>query len=203
MRKLKITEMHRLTADQYRRAPKVPLTVVLDDVRSANNVGSILRTCDAFRIQQVVLCGITPQPPLPAIHKTALGAEDSVSWRHVTEATETLTALRTAGYTLWAVEQCEGSMTLDQAADIIVARCRETLPTSADISHAAAPGINPVAIIFGNEVRGVDQRVIDLCHACIEIPQYGTKHSLNVAVAAGIVIHRLADALRQPATKQD
>lgn len=186
MRKLRVTEMQRLTPDEYRRAPKVPLTVVLDDVRSANNVGSILRTCDAFRITEVVLCGITPVPPMAAIHKTALGAEDSVSWHHEASATAAVTALRAAGCHVWAAEQCEGSTPLCQAADMIAAAGSDS-----DDRHARPS----VAVVFGNEVKGVAQHVVDLCDGCIEIPQYGTKHSLNVAVAAGIVIHSLARAL--------
>lgn len=177
MRKLRVTEMGRLTVDEYRRAAKVPLTVVLDGVRSAHNVGSILRTCDAFRIAGVMLCGITPAPPSAEIHKTALGAEDSVSWRHYATTTEAIAALRAEGcHRVWAVEQCEGSTTLRQATHHMT-----TLP------HGT-----PVAIVLGNEVHGVGQEAIDLCDACIEIAQYGTKHSLNVAVAAGIVIHALA-----------
>lgn len=167
MRKLRVTEMRRLTPDEFREAGKMPLTVVLDDVRSCHNVGSVFRSCDAFRIERIILCGITPTPPDAGIHKTALGAEDSVAWEYGASAAQAVDRLHADGYTVWSVEQCEGSTPL-QSLDI-------------------APG-GRHAVIFGNEVRGVRQEVVDMCDGCIEIPQFGTKHSLNVSVAAGIVI---------------
>lgn len=170
MRKLKITEMQRLTPEEFRQAEKSPLVVVLDDVRSLHNVGSVFRTCDAFRVERLLLCGITATPPAAEIHKTALGAEDVVAWHHYPTAVEALRELRSEGYRLVAVEQCEGSTLLHDF-------CRQ--PSQ------------PVAIVLGNEVHGVAQEAIDLCDECIEIPQFGTKHSLNVSVAAGILIYEL------------
>lgn len=167
MRKLRTIEMQRLTVEEFRLAEKTPLTVVLDDVRSMHNVGSVLRTADAFRLEKVVLCGITGQPPHPEIHKTALGAEDSVAWEYHPSALEAVERLKAEGWTVLAVEQAEGSTMLPQ--------------------YAVKPGVR-YAVVVGNEVKGVHQEVVDACHGCIEIPQLGTKHSLNVSVAAGIVI---------------
>ena len=162
MRKLKVTEMGRLSVEEFKAAEKMPLTVVLDDVRSMYNVGSVLRSCDAFRVREVLLCGITAAPPHPEIHKTALGAEDSVAWRHCPSALEAVRELQRRGVTVMAVEQCEGSTMLDT--------------------------FRPE--VLGNEVKGVQQEVIDHSDGCIEIPQYGTKHSLNVSVTAGIVVYQ-------------
>lgn len=167
MRKLKVTEMNRLTVDEFRTSDKMPLTVVLDDVRSLYNVGSVLRSCDAFRVEKVVLCGITAAPPHPEIHKTALGAEDSVSWRHADSALEAVRELRRQGVTVMAVEQCEGSTMLNTFVPETGRR---------------------YAVVLGNEVKGVRQDVVDECDGCLEIPQFGTKHSLNVSVTAGIVV---------------
>lgn len=167
MRKLKITEMNRLTVDEFKSSDKMPLTVVLDDVRSLYNVGSVLRSCDAFRVEQVVLCGITAAPPHPEIHKTALGAEDSVNWRHADSALEAVKELQRQGVTVMAVEQCEGSTMLNT---FVPERGRR------------------YAVVLGNEVKGVRQDVVDACDGCLEIPQFGTKHSLNVSVTAGIVV---------------
>lgn len=163
--------MGRLTPDEFREAAKLPLMVVLDDVRSAHNVGSVFRTCDAFRVERVILCGITATPPSAEIHKTALGAEDSVAWEYCATAMEAVQRLHSAGYSVLAVEQCEGSLPLQSLSSARDDRC---------------------AIILGNEVKGVHQEVVDLCDGCIEIPQYGTKHSLNVSVAAGIVVWEIA-----------
>ena len=169
MRKLRTIEMNRLTVEEFQAAEKMPLVVVLDNVRSRYNVGSVFRTCDAFRVEAVYLCGITSTPPHNEIHKTALGAEDSVSWRHFDSAADAVKELKERGYTVYAVEQAEGSTNL----------CRLT---------AASPASCPSAVVLGNEVKGVEQTVVDLCDNCLEIPQFGTKHSLNVSVAAGIVI---------------
>lgn len=168
MRKLRTIEMKRLTAEEYRRAEKVPLVVVLDDVRSMHNVGSVLRTADAFRLEGVWMCGITGTPPHAEIHKTALGAEDSVDWRYCTTALEAVKKLKEEGVEVLAVEQAEGSTMLQNF--------------SRDPSRR-------YAIVLGNEVKGVHQEVIDQCDGCLEIPQNGTKHSMNVSVAAGIVIY--------------
>lgn len=174
MRKLKVTEMNRLTVDEFRTSDKMPLTVVLDDVRSLYNVGSVLRSCDAFRVEEVVLCGITAAPPHPEIHKTALGAEDSVSWRHADSALEAVRELRRQGVTVMAVEQCEGSTMLNTFVPETGRR---------------------YAVVLGNEVKGVRQDVVDECDGCLEIPQFGTKHSLNVSVTAGIVVWHFCQAI--------
>lgn len=173
MRKLKITEMGRMTVEQFREAEKMPLVVVLDGVRSLYNVGSVFRTADAFRLAGIVLCDITATPPHPEIHKTALGAEDSVSWKYFEDTMQAVEWLRKEGYTLLAIEQCEGSTLLPEF----------TIEQS------------KYAVILGNEVKGVQQQVVDACDGCLEIPQFGTKHSLNVSVTAGIVIWHFAQQL--------
>lgn len=171
LRKLKITEMGRMTVEQFHEAEKMPLVVVLDGVRSLYNVGSVFRTGDAFRVAAVVLCGITATPPNVEIHKTALGAEDSVAWRHFGDTMEAVAWLRDEGYTILAVEQCEGSTMLT-----------DFTPDSQ----------KKYAVILGNEVKGVQQQVVDACDGCLEIPQFGTKHSMNVSVTAGIIIWHFA-----------
>ena len=160
--------MKRLTAEEFREAEKVPLVVVLDDVRSMHNVGSVLRTADAFRLEAVWMCGITGTPPHAEIHKTALGAEDSVEWRYFATALEAIEKLKEEGVEVLAVEQAEGSTMLQDFRR--------------DPSRR-------YAIVMGNEVKGVHQEVIDQYDDCLEIPQQGTKHSMNVSVAAGIVIY--------------
>ena len=176
-RKLKITEMGRMSVEAFHAAEKMPLVVVLDNVRSLYNIGSVFRTSDAFRVAGVVLCGITATPPHAEIHKTALGAEDSVSWRYFEDTMEAVAWLRAEGYTLLAVEQCEGSTMLNQLEVKEVREVRE---------------VKKYAIILGNEVKGVHQEVVDASDGCIEIPQFGTKHSLNVSTTAGIVIWHFA-----------
>ena len=168
--------MGRLTVDEFKTAEKLPLTVVLDDVRSLYNVGSVLRSCDAFRVEAVVLCGITATPPHAEIHKTALGAEDSVAWRYCASALEAVEELRRRGVTVMAVEQCEGSTMLDEFRPEAGRR---------------------YAVVLGNEVKGVRQEVVDACDGCLEIPQFGTKHSLNVSVTAGIVVWHFSFHSRQ------
>ncbi len=163
--------MQRLTVEEFREADKLPLVVVLDDVRSMHNVGSVFRTGDAFRIESVCLCGITSTPPMAEIHKTALGAEDSVSWRYFPTALEAVEALKGEGYEVYAVEQAHGS-TLLQHFEPVIGR--------------------KYAVILGNEVKGVHQEVVDRSDGCLEIPQFGTKHSMNVSVTAGIVIWHFA-----------
>ena len=170
-RKLKITEMNRISVEQFHDAEKLPLVVVLDGVRSLYNVGSVFRTADAFRLAGIVLCGITATPPNAEIHKTALGAEDSVAWKHFDDTMEAVQWLRDEGYTLLAIEQCEGSTMLND--------------------FHPDPSLR-YAVIFGNEVKGVQQSVVDACDGCIEIPQFGTKHSMNVSVTAGIIIWHFA-----------
>lgn len=174
MRKLKTIEMHRLTVEEFKEAPKLPLVVVLDDVRSLYNVGSVFRSCDAFRVEVVYLCGITAVPPSAEIHKTALGGEDSVDWKYFAQAEEAMQQLRLEGYFCYAVEQTEGSVKL------------QTLRLGRERKYA---------VVFGNEVKGVKQTVIDCCDSCLEIPQLGTKHSLNISVTAGIVVWEFAKRL--------
>ncbi len=174
MRKLRTIEMQRLSVEEFREAPKLPLVVVLDDVRSMYNVGSVFRTGDAFRIEEVCLCGISAVPPCAEIHKTALGAEDSVSWRHFATATEAVANLKSEGYEVLAVEQVEHSTKLHKFTPVCGHR---------------------YAVVLGNEVKGVHQEVVDMCDGCLEIPQFGTKHSMNVSVTAGIIIHHFAEAL--------
>lgn len=171
MRKLKVTEMGRMSVAEYKASDKQPIVVVLDHVRSLYNVGSVFRSSDAFRIEGVVLCGITARPPHPEIHKTALGAEESVSWRYYERTEEAVEWLKEQGYTVFAVEQCEGSTMLQD--------------------FQPQPG-RKYAVVLGNEVKGVQQQVVDMCDGCLEIPQFGTKHSLNVSVAAGIVLWHLS-----------
>jgi tRNA G18 (ribose-2'-O)-methylase SpoU len=165
MRKLKITELARLTTDEYKTSDKTPLVVILDHVRSLNNVGSVFRTADAFRLEAVYLCGITATPPNAEIHKTALGAENIVSWRYYKETLDAVAELKRQGYIVCAIEQAEGGVSLER---FFPDRHKK------------------YAVIVGHEVKGVQQDVVDACDMCIEIPQYGTKHSLNVSVAAGI-----------------
>ena len=171
MRKLKVTEMGRMSVAEYKAAEKQPLVVVLDHVRSLYNVGSVFRTCDAFRLSGVCLCGITAQPPHPEIHKTALGAEDSVPWRYFKQTEDAVNWLRELGYTVLAVEQCEGSTMLQ--------------------NFSPEPG-RKYAVVFGNEVKGVQQQIVDMCDGCLEIPQFGTKHSMNVSVTVGIVLWQMS-----------
>lgn len=181
MRKLKIEEMGRMNAEEFRVSEKLPLVVVLDDVRSMYNVGSVFRTSDAFRVEAIYLCGITAQPPHPEIHKTALGAEDTVAWQHFPTALEAVAELKQRGYTVYSIEQCEGSTMLNHLSNTA-----EALPLR---------GTGGLAIILGNEVKGVHQEVVDASDGCIEIPQFGTKHSLNVSTTAGIVIWEFAKHL--------
>ncbi len=173
LRKLKITEMGRMSVEEFRASDKMPLVVVMDDVRSMYNVGSVFRTSDAFRVSAIYLCGITATPPHAEIHKTALGAEDSVAWHYFNTTQEAVAQLKSDGWKVFAVEQAEGSTMLQNLDNII----------SKDEKYA---------IIMGNEVKGVKQDVVDMCDGCIEIPQFGTKHSLNVSTTAGIVIWEFA-----------
>ena len=174
MRKLKITELNRLTVDEFKQANKLPLVVILDEVRSLHNIGSVFRTSDAFLVERIYLCGITATPPHPEMHKTALGAEDTVDWKYVKHTLEAVEELNNEGYTVLAIEQVEGSTMLDE------------LELEPDKKYA---------IVMGNEVKGVQQEVVNACDGCIEIPQYGTKHSLNVSVTTGIVLWEFANKL--------
>ena len=196
-RKLKITEMNRISVQQFHDAEKLPLVVVLDGVRSLYNVGSVFRTADAFRLTGVVLCGITATPPNAEIHKTALGAEDSVAWKHFNDTMEAVQWLRDEGYTLLAIEQCEGSTMLNNFHPNL-SKGPKSFPSRGDLegstslpSQYDSQG-SKYAVILGNEVKGVQQCVVDACDGCIEIPQFGTKHSMNVSVTAGIIIWHFA-----------
>lgn len=176
MRKLKNSELDRLSVEQYRETEKTPVTVVLDNIRSCNNIGSVFRTSDALLIEQVILCGITATPPNKEIHKTALDAEKSVSWTYFEETDKAVIQLQEDGYLVFAVEQVENSVMLP---DFVPEQGKK------------------YALVFGNEVKGVQQSVVDLCDGAIEIPQYGTKHSFNISVSAGIVLWDLVYKLRQ------
>lgn len=160
-------DLQRISADEFKKVNKIPLVVVLDNVRSEMNVGSIFRTADAFLVEQIVLCGITATPPMPEIHKTALGAEESVEWLYREDSLQAVKELRDKGYKIYSVEQVHGSISLEQ---FIVDNCSK------------------YAIVLGNEVKGVSQEVVDYSDGCIEIPQCGTKHSLNVANTAAIAM---------------
>ena len=225
MRKLRTIEMHRLSVEQFKEAAKLPLIVVLDDVRSLHNVGSVFRTCDAFRVQAVYLCGITATPPNAEIHKTALGGEDSVDWRYFETAEAAVEDLHRRGYWVYSVEQVEGSVKLenlnltagsspaeqDDDGDEVMrdeGLAVRSSPAEQDDDgdevmrdEGLAVRSSPeergqgYAVIFGNEVKGVKQCVVDMSDACLEIPQFGTKHSLNVSVTAGIVIWEFARQL--------
>ena len=174
MKKLRTIEMQRLSVDEFKQAEKLQLIVVLDDVRSMHNVGSVFRTGDAFRIEAVYLCGITSTPPNAEIHKTALGAEDSVEWKYFDTALEAVEALKSNSYEVYSVEQAHGSTMLQEFTPIYN---------------------NRYAVILGNEVKGVHQEVIDASDGCLEIPQFGTKHSMNVSVTAGIIIWHFAQMI--------
>ncbi len=172
---MKITELNRISAEEFKKADKLPLVVILDNVRSLHNIGSVFRTSDAFRVECIYLCGITATPPHPEMHKTALGAEFTVDWKYVNNAVEAVDNLRQEGYVVFSVEQAENSIMLE---NIQLEQGRR------------------YAVVLGNEVKGVQQEVIDHSDGCIEIPQYGTKHSLNVSVTAGIVIWDLFKQLK-------
>jgi len=167
VRKLPNEELDRLSVEEFKNSKKIPVVVVLDNVRSQNNIGSLFRTADAFRLERIILCGITSKPPHREIHKTALGATESVRWEYWEDTADAIGKLKEDHYQILSVEQTEGAISL------------EKLFLAQDQKYA---------LVFGHEIRGVDQRVLDLSDLCIEIPQYGTKHSLNISVAAGIVI---------------
>lgn len=179
MRKLRTIEMSRLSIEEFKEAEKLPLIVVLDDVRSLYNVGSVFRSADAFRIEAIYLCGITATPPNTEIHKTALGGEDSVDWKYFERTEDAVEDLHKKGVFVYSVEQVEHSTKL------------HTLNLNAE----STTNNSHYAIIMGNEVKGVKQSVVDMSDACLEIPQFGTKHSLNVSVTAGIVIWEFAKQL--------
>ena len=192
MRKLKITEMGRMNVEEFKQSEKMPLVVVLDDVRSMYNVGSVFRTSDAFRVEAIYLCGITAQPPHPEIHKTALGAEDTVEWRYFKDTMEAVNELKARGYFVYSIEQCEGSTKLQNLSPLTPEGGSRS-DNSSSPSHI--PHSQKYAIIMGNEVKGVRQDVVNASDGCLEIPQFGTKHSLNVSTTAGMVIWEFAKML--------
>ena len=177
MRKLEVSELNRIDKESFIESVKLPVTVILDNVRSLHNVGSVFRTSDAFRIEKIYLCGITatPENSLTEIHKTALGAEESVEWEYSADTVQVVQELKSKGYIIVSIEQVEGSVMLNEF--------------KADTSAK-------YALILGNEVKGVQQQVVDISDISIEIPQYGTKHSLNVSVSAGIVLWEFAKQLK-------
>ncbi len=173
--KLTTDEMHRLSAEEFRASEKRPLTVVLDNVRSLNNIGSVFRTSDAFRVEHIALCGITATPPHREIHKTALGAEESVAWSYYEDTVECVESLKERGYMVYAVELTHNSLILG----------RDSIETN-----------RPIALVLGNEIDGVQESVLERCDGFLEIPQYGSKHSLNVSCAAAIAIWEVSKQLR-------
>ena len=169
-KKLSMNELNRIKVEEFKQSSKLPVVVILDNIRSMNNIGSVFRTCDAFRIEKICLCGITAQPPHKDIEKTALGATQSVEWTYFPSTTEAVQDLKNENYAIFAVEQTQGSIFLDKF----------------EIRNYPK-----LALVFGNEVLGVEQEVIDICNECIEIPQFGTKHSLNISVSVGIVLWQM------------
>ena len=175
MKKLKNSELNRIDVKSFKSIKKTPLIVVLDNIRSLNNIGSIFRTCDAFLVLKIYLCGITAKPPNRKINKTALGSTDSVEWEYFKSTIKLIEKLKSEGVKIWSIEQVEKAQKLNYIEKI-----------DSKLKHA---------IVFGNEVKGVDQKIIDISENTIEIDQYGTKHSLNVSVAAGIVIWKFYNSL--------
>jgi len=163
-------ELNRKSTDEFKKAEKIPIIIVLDNVRSMNNVGSVFRTADAFLVEAIYLCGVTAKPPHREIQKTALGATETVNWKYFETTIDAVKTLKNEGYKIYAVEQVDNSIMLNKFT----------------------PDSNKIALVFGNEITGVEQAVIDVCDACIEIPQHGTKHSLNISVSMGIVVWEMA-----------
>ncbi|MBS0011104.1 MAG: RNA methyltransferase [Bacteroidales bacterium] len=174
MRKLKISELKRKTVEEFRKADKSPFIIVLDNIRSLNNIGSVFRTADCLKAEAVYLCGISATPPHRDIHKTALGASESVSWKYFRDTLDAVRELKESGYKILALEQARGSTLL-----------QDFFPERG----------SRYALIFGHEVKGVQQEVVDASDVCLEIPQFGTKHSFNVSVSAGIVLWDLFNKL--------
>lgn len=175
MRKLGMDELNRKSVNEFRESEKTPVIIVLDNIRSMHNVGSVFRTADAFLLQAVFLCGYTPRPPHRDIHKTALGATETVAWKYYPHTVEAVQSLKKEGYRIFAVEQVENSIPLQEFA---------------------ARYSGPLAVIFGNEVNGVGEEALKLCDGSVEIPQWGMKHSLNISIAAGIVLWELVREAR-------
>jgi len=175
MRKLLNSELNRIDIDEFKQITKTPVVVVLDNIRSCNNIGSVFRTSDAFLIESIYLCGYTATPPNKEIHKTALDAENSVDWKYFAETIDAVEELKSNGYKVFAIEQVENSMML-----------LDFQPANQE----------KLALVFGNEVKGVEQKVVDACDGAIEIPQFGTKHSFNISVSAGIVLWDLFNKMK-------
>ena len=175
-RKKTMIELHRMGVEEYKEVEKLPVTVVLDNVRSEMNVGSVMRTADAFLIERIVLCGITPQPPKSEIHKTALGAEESVNWQYYPTTVDAIEELKRDGYLICSIEQVHDSVSLEQ---FVVEKGQK------------------IAVVMGNEVKGVSQEVVDVSDVCVEIPQHGTKHSLNISCCAAIVMWHVYSRFRE------
>ncbi|HXB08849.1 MAG TPA: RNA methyltransferase [Puia sp.] len=190
MRKLGMDELDRKSVNAFRESEKTPIVVVLDNIRSMHNVGSVFRTADAFLIQAIYLCGYTPQPPHRDIHKTALGATETVEWKYFASAAEAVRDLRAAGFGVYAVEQTEGSVPLPEFSAL----------RSQGLSGRFS---GPLAVVFGNEVSGVGEEALALCDGGIEIPQWGMKHSLNISIAAGIVLWELVRTRQEPNNAAD
>lgn len=206
--------MNRLTLEEFKEAEKLPLIVVLDDVRSLYNVGSVFRSCDAFRVEAVYLCGITATPPNTEIHKTALGGEDSVDWEYFKTTEEAVEKLKQKGYFVYSIEQVEGSTKLQNLPEAHEELFKQEKEAEKQEKEAEKQGKEAekqgnefekqensslpkgYAVIFGNEVKGVKQNIVDMSDGCLEIPQFGTKHSLNVSVTAGIVVWEFAKLLK-------
>ena len=176
MRKLKNSELDRLTNEGFKEAKKTPLIVILDNIRSLNNIGSVFRTSDAFLIEKIYLCGITAKPPHRDIHKTALGSTESVAWEYVEDTLELVIKLKEENVEIASIEQADNAVKLN-----------DFIPVKG----------TTIAVVFGNEVKGVQQEVVSNSHYCIEIPQYGTKHSLNISVSCGVVLWDLFNKIKQ------
>lgn len=181
MRKLLNRELERKTVEQFRNTEKAPFIIVLDNVRSQSNVGSIFRTADAFLTEAIYLCGITACPPHREIQKTALGATESVAWKYFSKTSDAISYLKEKGYRIIAVEQAEGSVEL------------QNLQIDNELKYA---------FVFGHEVNGVDQEIVNNCDICVEIPQFGTKHSFNIAISVGIVLWEVNKPLPTPSPKE-
>ena len=199
--------MNRLTLEEFKEAEKLPLIVVLDDVRSLYNVGSVFRSCDAFRVEAVYLFGITATPPNTEIHKTALGGEDSVDWEYFKTTEEAVEKLKQKGYFVYSIEQVEGSTKLQNLPEAHEELFKQEKESEKQEKESEKQGKESekqensslpkgYAVIFGNEVKGVKQNIVDMSDGCLEIPQFGTKHSLNVSVTAGIVVWEFAKLLK-------
>ena len=178
MKKLSLEQLNRISVDEFKQTDKIPVVVVLDNIRSLNNIGSVFRTSDAFLIEKIYLCGITATPPHKDIHKTALGATDSVDWEYFEDTLQLVNKLKAEGFIIASIEQVEKSVMLN-----------EFIPKPNE----------KYAVILGNEVKGVRQDVVDNSHLCIEIPQFGTKHSLNISIATGVVLWDIFNKIRNKA----